>query len=90
MLLESSVSDATIRSITLKVSITMLEVLFTLIYDFHTTGFTYVDCQWTIVMCIQYRPQIFQPVRNKEKKFYNIDAMINSTHMARRGEEPKY
>ncbi len=40
---ESSVSDATICSITLESSITILQASFTLIYDIYSTGITYDD-----------------------------------------------
>jgi len=41
--LELSVSDATIWSVTLESSITILEASFTLIYDVYSTGITYDD-----------------------------------------------
>ncbi len=44
MPLESSVSDATIWSNTLKASIMILDASFTLIYDFLSTVITYDDC----------------------------------------------
>jgi hypothetical protein len=50
MPLESPVSDATIRSITLESSITFLEASFTLSYDVYSTGITYDDCQLLIVI----------------------------------------
>ncbi len=51
MLLESSVSDGTIWSITLELSITILDASFTLIYHVHSTGITYDDCQSIIDNC---------------------------------------
>ncbi len=42
--LESSVSDTTIKSITLELSITIQEASLTLIYDVYITGITYDDC----------------------------------------------
>jgi hypothetical protein len=51
MPLESSVSYATIWSINLELSITILKVLFTLIYDVYSTGIIY-DRQLTIVICL--------------------------------------
>ncbi len=41
MPLESSVSDGTIRSVTVELSITNLEVAFTLIYGVYSTGVNY-------------------------------------------------
>jgi hypothetical protein len=52
MPLELSVSNANIWSITLELSITILEVSFTLIYDVYSTGITYDDCQLTIMICL--------------------------------------
>jgi hypothetical protein len=46
MHLEFSVSDATIWSVTLESSITILELSFTLIYNVYNTGVTYGDHQW--------------------------------------------
>jgi hypothetical protein len=46
--LESSVSDATICSVPLELEITILEGLFTLIYDVYCTGGTY-DEQESII-----------------------------------------
>ncbi len=48
--LELLVSEATIWSITLESSITILEASFTLIYNVTSTGVTYDDCQLTIIM----------------------------------------
>ncbi len=48
--LESPVSDATIWSITLDSSITILEASFALIYDVYGTGVTYDDHQYMIVI----------------------------------------
>jgi hypothetical protein len=45
MPLESSVGNATIWSITLESSITILDESFTLIYHVHCTGITYDDRQ---------------------------------------------
>ncbi len=50
--LEQSVSDATIWSITLELSIMMLQLSFTLIYDIYSTSITYDDRQMTIVICL--------------------------------------
>jgi hypothetical protein len=52
MPLELSESDATIWSITLELSIKILVVSFTLVYDFYSTGVTYDDCQLMIMMCL--------------------------------------
>jgi hypothetical protein len=52
MPLESSVSDATIWSIIQKLSIMVLELSFTLIYDVYGTGITYDDGQLTIAICL--------------------------------------
>jgi hypothetical protein len=41
MPLESSVSDATVWSMTIDLSITILEALFTLIYDVYRADITY-------------------------------------------------
>ncbi len=46
MHLESAVSDATIWSVTLDSSITILEASFTLIYVVYTIGISYDNCQW--------------------------------------------
>ncbi len=46
---ELSVSDATILSVTLEPSITILEALFTLIYDVYSTGVTHDDRNMFIV-----------------------------------------
>jgi hypothetical protein len=51
MSLKLSVSNATIWSITLELSIMILEALFILIYDIYNTGITYDDCQLMIVIC---------------------------------------
>jgi len=56
--LELLVSDATIWSITLELSIAILEVQFTLNKDAYSTGITYDDCQLTIIICLKYRPLI--------------------------------
>ncbi len=48
MPLEFSVSDATIWSVTLKSSITNLELSFTLIYDVYSTGVTFNNRQLTV------------------------------------------
>ncbi len=56
MPLESSVSDATIRSVTLESSIAILEASFTLICDVYSTGVTYDYHQLMIVICLEYRP----------------------------------
>ncbi len=48
MRLESSVSDATILSITVELSIMTLEASFALIYDVYSTGIIYEDCQLII------------------------------------------
>ncbi len=45
MPLESSVSDATVWIITLELSIMILKVSFTLIYDVYSTGITYDEHQ---------------------------------------------
>jgi len=58
MPLESSVSDATIWSITLGSSIIILEASFRLIYIVLSAGVTYDDCQLTIEISLQYRPQV--------------------------------
>jgi hypothetical protein len=50
MTLELSMSDATIWSITLEPSITILEVSFTLIYDAYSTEITYDDRQFKNVI----------------------------------------
>ncbi len=50
--LESSVSDATVWSITQELSIAILDVSFTLISDVYSTGVTYGDSQLTIVICL--------------------------------------
>ncbi len=57
MLLALSMSDATICSITQELSITILEALFSLIYDVYSTGITYGDCQLMIEICLYYRIQ---------------------------------
>jgi len=44
--LESSVSDATIWSIILELSIIILDASFTLVYDVYSTGITYDDHQY--------------------------------------------
>ncbi len=51
MALELSLSVATIWSITLELSIMILHVSFTLIYDVYSTGITYDDCQLMIIIC---------------------------------------
>jgi len=48
----SLVSVATIWSITLESSNTILEASFTFIYDVYSTEITYDDCQLTIVICL--------------------------------------
>jgi hypothetical protein len=48
--LGSSVSGATIWSVTLESSIMILEASFTLICDAYSTGITYDDSQFMIVM----------------------------------------
>jgi hypothetical protein len=50
MPIDVSVSDSTIWSVTLELSITTLEASFTLIYDVYSTGITYDDCQ--IIICL--------------------------------------
>ncbi len=55
MLLESSVSDDTIWSITLELSFTVIEASFTLTYDVKSTGITYDDHQLMIIVCLLYR-----------------------------------
>jgi hypothetical protein len=52
MPLALSVNDATIWSITLELSITILEALFTLIYDVYNRDITNDDSQFTIVICL--------------------------------------
>jgi hypothetical protein len=52
MPLESSVSDATIWSITLESSVMIREASFILINDVYNTGVTNDDHQLTIVMCL--------------------------------------
>jgi hypothetical protein len=47
--LELSVKDTTIWSVTLQLSIKILDTSFTLIYDVYSTGVTYDDRQWTII-----------------------------------------
>jgi len=47
---ESSVSDATIWSVTLELSITILEASFTLIYDVYNTVVTYDDRQLALTV----------------------------------------
>ncbi len=47
---DTSVSDATIWSITLDLSIMILEVSFTVIYDVCSTGITYDDHQLTVII----------------------------------------
>jgi hypothetical protein len=59
--LELSASDATIWSITLELSSTVLEASFTLIYNVYSTGITYDDHKLTIVIHLQYRP--LEPVQ---------------------------
>ncbi len=58
MLLELSMGDATISSITLGSSIMIVEVSFTLIYEVYRTGITNDDRQLTIEICLSYRPLI--------------------------------
>jgi hypothetical protein len=52
MHLGSSVSDATIWSVTVESSITILEAPFTVFYDVYSTGITYSDCLLMITMFI--------------------------------------
>jgi hypothetical protein len=52
--LELSVSDATIWSITVELSVTILESSFSVIYDVYSTGITYDDLQWKIIICLEY------------------------------------
>jgi hypothetical protein len=52
MPLELFVSDATIWSATQDSSIMILEASFTLIYDVHSTGITYDDRQFMVVICL--------------------------------------
>ncbi len=54
--LELSVSDATVWSVTLELSIMILEVSFLLIYDVYSTGVTYDDHQLTIIKSLEYSP----------------------------------
>jgi hypothetical protein len=51
--LELSVSDATILSITIELSIMILEVSFTLICDAYCKGVTYDDCQLKIIIVVK-------------------------------------
>jgi hypothetical protein len=55
MSLESSASDATIWSITLESSITILEASFTLICDVYGTGISYDDRDMFIVQATNFR-----------------------------------
>jgi hypothetical protein len=55
MPLESSVSDATIWSITLESSITILQASFTLICDVYSTGISYDDRDMFIVQATNFR-----------------------------------
>jgi hypothetical protein len=55
--LELSVSDATIWSVTLESSITILEASFTLFYFVYSTGIAYDHRQFKIVICLFYRLQ---------------------------------
>jgi len=50
--LQLSASDATIWSISLKLSIMILEVPFTLIHDVYSTGVSYDDHHLAIVICL--------------------------------------
>jgi hypothetical protein len=52
MSLESSVSDATACSITLELSIMILEASLIVISDVYSTGVTYDDHQLTITICL--------------------------------------
>jgi hypothetical protein len=52
MPLELSVIDATIWSITVKSSITILEASFSHIYNVYSTDVTYDDRQLTILLCL--------------------------------------
>ncbi len=58
--LEPSISDATIWSVTLESSVTILKGSIALIYDVNSTGVTYGDRQLTIVICLYYRPLIYK------------------------------
>jgi hypothetical protein len=49
---ELSVSDATIWSVTLKLSITSLEASFALIHDAYSTGIAYDDHPLRITLCL--------------------------------------
>ncbi len=52
MPLESSMSDDAVWSITLEASITILEAAFTIIYDVFSTGITYEDYRFMIIICL--------------------------------------
>jgi hypothetical protein len=52
ILQDTSVSDATIWSVTLESSIMILEVSFTITFDVYGTGITYDDRQLTIMTCL--------------------------------------
>jgi hypothetical protein len=56
--LESSVSDGTIWSVTIKLSITILEASFTIVYDVYSISVTYDNRQLMIVICLWCRPLI--------------------------------
>jgi len=47
---ESSVNDATLKSVTLGSTIMILEVSFALIYDVYSTSISYDDCQLMIII----------------------------------------
>jgi hypothetical protein len=51
-------NDASIWSMSLELSITILEALFTLIYDVYSRGIANDDSQVTIVICLWHRPKI--------------------------------
>jgi len=56
MPIEASVSDGTIWSITLELTITILEALFTLIYYVYSTDITNDNHQLMIVICLKSWP----------------------------------
>jgi hypothetical protein len=58
MPLESLVSDATIWSMALELSIKTLDVSFTLMYDVYSIDITYGNRQLIIMMCLKYRSQM--------------------------------